>query len=212
MNAADLLSPFSGWLEEENAEVSSSQSHYLKLAPVAITGSALKNIYNNHVVYSAVSTVSSIRRRPTTQPYPISLHSVSSTIALGQLNKKKIFNFFYLTYLCAFVEFQLSVRISCVLLSFKFLTSPLFCVKCRGWGWATLHTESRADDTISVTTMHRSSVSAIKDSHQEYFIQLQPEAYITTQCFSYYCLGAVERKRERFMLFTQCMSISFIQT
>lgn len=94
MNAADLLSPFSGWLEEENAEVSSSQSHYLKLAPVAITGSSLKNIYNNHVVCSAVSTISSIRRLPTTQPYPISLHSVSSTIALGQWNKNKIFNFF----------------------------------------------------------------------------------------------------------------------
>lgn len=41
MNAVDLLSPFSGWLEEENAEVSSSENHYLKLAPVAITGSAL---------------------------------------------------------------------------------------------------------------------------------------------------------------------------
>lgn len=64
MNAAHLLSPFSGWLEEENAEVSSFQNHYLKLAPVAITGSALKNIYNDHVVCSADSAVSSIRRLP----------------------------------------------------------------------------------------------------------------------------------------------------
>ncbi len=63
-NAAHLLSPFSGWLEEENAEVSSFQNHYLKLAPMAITGSALKNIYSDHVVCSADSAVSSIRRLP----------------------------------------------------------------------------------------------------------------------------------------------------
>lgn len=36
MNALDLLSPFSGWLEEENAKISFTQNHYLKICPDGI--------------------------------------------------------------------------------------------------------------------------------------------------------------------------------
>lgn len=36
MNALDLLSPFSGWLEEENAKISFTQNHYLRICPDGI--------------------------------------------------------------------------------------------------------------------------------------------------------------------------------
>lgn len=36
MNALDLLSPFSGWLEEKNAKSSFTQNHYLKICPDGI--------------------------------------------------------------------------------------------------------------------------------------------------------------------------------
>lgn len=73
MHAVDLVSPFSGWLEEENAEVSSFQNHYLKFAPKAITGRALKNIYNDHVVCGVDNAMSFIRRLPAVMSSPWSL-------------------------------------------------------------------------------------------------------------------------------------------
>lgn len=70
MTAVDLLALFSGWLEEGNAEVSSSENHYLKLAPVAMAGSALKNIRSHGAVRSGQRTLAERAGRRCFHPLP----------------------------------------------------------------------------------------------------------------------------------------------